>query len=183
MLGLSGFCVYYYSMKKEQFIEEVVPLYPKLMEYALQFLKNKEEAEDAVQEIMLKLYEMRSRLTEYKSIYALSLSMLKHLCLNLLRDSKDKFKDKFDTTLASGMPTPLVQLEQKEDVALVTKLISRLPNLQRAILKMKHIEDLSVDEIAEITGSRPEAVRMNLSRSRKQIINHFLKIQGDERRI
>ena len=75
------------------------------------------------------------------------------------------------------MPTRDSQLEQKDSVAHVMQIIDRLPDLQQSILRMKHIDGFEIDEIAEITGSRPESVRMNLSRARKKVKEMFFKIQ------
>ena len=51
---------------------------------------------------------------------------------------------------------------------------------QRIILRMKDIEDYDMDEIAEITGSKIDAVRMNLSRARKKVRDEFLRITADK---
>ena len=59
------------------------------------------------------------------------------------------------------------------------KLIDRLPGLQQAVLRMKHLDGLEVEEISEITGTSPDAVRMNLSRARKWIKKEFLKLNKE----
>ena len=72
--------------------------------------------------------------------------------------------------------SPHTALEEKDSLAHVSQIIARLPGLQQAILKMKHIEGLEIEEIAAITGSSPVAVRMNLSRARKKVKDLFFKI-------
>jgi len=164
-------------MEKSKFIKDIVPLRQKLLNYAFTFLKNEEESEDTTQEVLLKLYEMRAELHRYNSIQALSLTITKHLCLNKLRDSKDRYKTSYDIQITSNELNPYYKLEQKDEVKHVKCLIETLPTLQQAILKMRHIEGLEIQEISEILGSSPEAVRVNLSRARKQIINRFIKIE------
>ena len=54
--------------------------------------------------------------------------------------------------------------------------MEQLPGLQQTILRMKHVDGFEVKEIAELTGSSPEAVRVNLSRARKKVKELFLKM-------
>ncbi|MCD8185461.1 MAG: sigma-70 region 4 domain-containing protein [Rikenellaceae bacterium] len=55
------------------------------------------------------------------------------------------------------------------------RIVDALPELQQAVLRMRHIDELEVQEIAQLTGSNPEAVRMNLSRARRKVKEIFLK--------
>jgi RNA polymerase sigma-70 factor (ECF subfamily) len=165
-------------MEQEQFKHEVFPLRSRLLIYAHRFLKNPEDAEDVVQEVMLKLWYIRKDLASYESIPALSVLITKNLCLNRLKALSRKQDDNISISIESETPSPYTQLEQKDSVEQVMKIINRLPNLQQTILQMKHIYGLEIDEIAEITGSKPEAVRMNLSRARKKVKELFFKIQN-----
>ena len=62
----------------------------------------------------------------------------------------------------------------KEQMEELLALIGTLPDLQQAILRMKHVEGFEVEEIARLTGSNPVAVRTNLSRARKKVREQFL---------
>ena len=165
-------------MEQEQFIQEVVPLRKQLLKYAQRFLENPDDAEDIVQEVLLKLWYMRESLADYKSVPALSIQITKHLCLNRLTAHVYRWDQLDSISVESEMPSPYAQLEQKDSVEQVMRIIDRLPDLQQTILRMKHIDGLEIDEIAGITGSRPEAVRMNLSIARKTVKEHFLKKQS-----
>ena len=149
----------------------------QLLFYALRFLDILEDAEDVIQEVILKLWYMRDKLADYENIQALAVQITKHLCLNCLKAHSRKLEELDSVSIESEMPSPYTQLEQKDSVVHVMKIINRLPDLQRTILRMRHIDGLEIDEIAAITGSRPEAVRMNLSRARKKVKELFLKIQ------
>ena len=162
-------------MEQEQFIQEVVPLRKQLLKYAQRFLENPDDAEDIVQEVLLKLWFMRESLTGYESVPALSIQITKHLCLNRLTAHAYRWDQLDSISVESEMPSPYTQLEQKDSVEQVMRIVDRLPGLQQTILRMKHIDGFEIDEIAEITGSRPEAVRMNLSRARKTVKELFFK--------
>jgi RNA polymerase sigma-70 factor (ECF subfamily) len=166
-------------MDKNIFIKEVLPLREKLMNYARKFLKEENETEDVVQEVLIKLWCVRNEFYKYNSIYALSLQITKHLSLNRL-NNQQRNQQRLDDMYyePSENSTPYVHLENKDNIERVFRIIEQLPTLQQAILKMKHIEGLEVKEIAELTGSKPEAVLVNLSRARKRVKELFLKQQG-----
>ena len=165
-------------MDQEQFIQTVVPLRKRLMLYSRSFLENPEDAEDIVQEVMMKLWNMRSELDKYNSIPALAIQVTKNLCLNRIKVLKRKTESLEQLSSESDMTSPYKQLEHKDDVIHLMKIIDRLPNLQQTVLRMKHIDGFEIDEIADITGSTLEAVRMNLSRARKKVKDLFLKNQN-----
>jgi len=66
-------------------------------------------------------------------------------------------------------------LERKNTNEILRKIIERLPPLQQATIKMKDIEEFEVEEIAEITGTTVDAVRVNLSRARKKVREEYIK--------
>lgn len=166
-------------MDRERFINEVLPLREKLISYARKFLKVEEETEDIVQEVFIKLWCIRDELYKYNSIYALSLQITKNLSLNRLQILQRSCQRLDDMYYEPGdATTPYMQLEDKDNMNHAVRIIDQLPTLQQAILKMKHIEGLEVKEIAELTGSNPEAVLVNLSRARKRVKEMFIKQQG-----
>ncbi|MDR3218475.1 MAG: RNA polymerase sigma factor [Dysgonamonadaceae bacterium] len=165
-------------MEQEQFKNEILPLRGQLLAYAGRLLENEDDAEDIVQEVFLKLWRMRYELGLYRSIPALSMKITKHLCLNLLKSNKRNIEAPDESIPENESLSPDHQLEQKEEAEQVLHFVDSLPGLQQIILRMKHIEGLEIEEIAELIGSNPEAVRMNLSRARKKIKDMFLKIQA-----
>ncbi|MCC8132436.1 MAG: sigma-70 family RNA polymerase sigma factor [Tannerellaceae bacterium] len=164
-------------MEQERLKNEVVPLRNQLVFYAQRLLNNTEESEDIVQEVFLKLWYMREELDQYNSIPALSVQITKHLCLNRLKVLQRVCESPEGQYLASPSLNPHLQLGQKDQVTQVMRIIDRLPNLQQTVLRMKHVDGFEVEEIAELTGSTPEAIRMNLSRVRKRVKELFQKMQ------
>jgi RNA polymerase sigma-70 factor (ECF subfamily) len=165
-------------MDQDQFKQIVVPLRKQLMLYSRSFLENPEDAEDIVQEVMMKLWYMRKELDKYDSVPALAVQITKNLCLNRLKVMQRKMESLEQLSLASDLLSPHTQLEQKDDVMHLMKIVDRLPELQQTVLRMKHIDGFEIDEIAGITGSTQEAVRMNLSRARKKVKDLFFNIQN-----
>ena len=160
-------------MGQEQFKQEVIPLRGQLLFYAQRLLDDAADAEDIIQEVYLKLWYMRNDLKTYNSIPALSVQITKRLCLNRLKEQPCKQKESYSLTLASKELTPDIVLEEKDRVSHVMRIIDTLPSLQQTILRMRHVDGFEVEEIAELTGSNPEAIRMNLSRARKKVKEYF----------
>lgn len=159
-------------MEKELFIHEFLPLRSKLLRYAIQFLKDEAEAEDITQEVYVRLWSMGKTLYEYQNKSALSYAITKNLCINRLNAKQYNNQSlEFDVVNEANLPDE--NLMQKDDAAQVVRIIDGLPSVQQAILKMRHLDDLDISEIAELTGSSIEAVRMNLSRGRKRVKELF----------
>lgn len=150
----------------------------KLLLYAKRLLDNPEDAEDIMQEVFLKLWYMRGELDYYKNVMALSVQITKHLCLNRMKVRERSGGEISERLFVSDATTPYSQLEQKDSLEHVMRIIDKLPGLQQTILRMKHVDGFEVEEIAGLTGSTPEAVRMNLSRARKRVREQFFKMQA-----
>ena len=162
-------------MEQAQFKKEVLPLRERLLSYAERLLENKSDAEDVTQEVFLKLWHKRNDLGNYASIDALSVTMTKHLCLNRLKNNQREREDLDGLVFIDNNLSPVEQLEQKDSITQVERIIDQLPDLQQAVLRMKHIDGMEIDEIADLTGSTPEAIRMNLSRARRKVKEIFFK--------
>lgn len=162
-------------MEREQFITEVLPLRQQLLSLARQILADAVSGEDVVQETMLKLWLMRDRLDQYRSIQAIALIITRHLCYNIAKAKRNTDVALEEAGHISTGQTPEELLLLREENERLLSLIASLPDTQKAILQMKHLEGLEVHEIAHITGSTPESIRMNLSRARKKIKELFSK--------
>lgn len=172
----SFLCRHIYRMELETFKITVLPLREKMLNFSLKLTDDRADAEDIVQEAFLKLWYIRDKLDEYQSVEALVMQVTKNLSLDKLRTRKPVGPDIETISMDSGMKTPAEQLEQQEVVDQVRQLIARLPSLQQTIIRMKDVEGYELSEIAEITGTQIEAVRVNLSRARKKIREQFLQL-------
>lgn len=170
-------------MELNQFKIAVLPLRNKLLNYAQQLSDDSSDAEDAVQEVMLKLWNLRGKLEEYRSIEAVAMTMTHHLCIDLWRARRPDVLPIDHVQAASVSATPERLLEEKDEYRLMREIIDSLPTLQRTIIRMKDIEEYEMEEIAEITGCNAEAIRSNLSRARKKVREVYLQtIQERKRR-
>ena len=161
-------------MNMEQFQGMVQRIRPQLLQMAKRQLNNNEEAEDIVQEVFLRLWIARARLDEYDNVEHVAMRTLKNSCIDRYRKKKLDCEELFDTQIQSAEQNPHQQLESKENVQQLVKIIRQLPPLQQLILKLKDMDGYEIEEITKITLSSPESVRMNLSRARKKIRELFI---------
>lgn len=162
-------------MNAERFQTDVLPFRERLLRTARRMLDEEADAEDAVQETYLKLWQMREKLESYQSVEALAVTIVKNLCIDSIR--KRGRTEPIDDSLyrQASADDPIQKLVIKSNDELIRAIINQLPTLQQAILKMKDIDELELEEIAQITGTTNEAVRVNLSRARKKVRDEFIR--------
>ena len=162
-------------MSQDRFKAEILPIRQKLFLIAQRILVEEQEAEDAVQEVLLKLWHSCDLLNKYDSPEAFATTVTKNHCIDRLKVKKrQELLDDSYSGLA-GYDNPYLQLERKNTEDILHQIINSLPQLQQAIIRMKDIEEYEVAEIAEITGTTIEAVRVNLSRARKKVREEYIK--------
>ena len=158
-------------MKSSEFKLLVMPYSARLYRMAFRLMNSREEAEDIVQEVYIKLWSMRNELGKYNSIEALAIRITRNLCLDQLRRRKvnynalkaDQFKEEGHSI------TPIENLERKEDAELIHTLIAALPEPQRSLVHLRHLEGKEYEEIAEMVNMNVNAIRVSISRARKQM--------------
>lgn len=170
-------------MELKQFKITVLPLRDKLLNYARRLTEDSSDAEDTVQEVMLKLWNLRQKLDEYRNIEAVAMTMTHHLCMDIWRAKRPDTIPLEQVQAAASAGTPERLLEERDEFKLMQEIIDSLPTLQRTIIRMKDIEEYETEEIAEITGCNAEAIRSNLSRARKKVREiYLLTIQERKKR-
>ena len=155
-------------MTEKTFHRDYLSLAETLYRVAYYLLESEADAEDAVQELYLKLWDTRSRLDEVQSPKAYCIRMLKNLCLNRIRQSQ---KLSFTDTLPEpGTAAPQDDvLDARHRLDNVLAGIKSLPDRQREILLLRSVEGLSYDEIAQRTGMNSPTLRVLLARARKTL--------------
>ncbi|MDR2534261.1 MAG: sigma-70 family RNA polymerase sigma factor [Tannerellaceae bacterium] len=164
-------------MELERFKTTVLPLRNRLMNIALRLLGTKCDAEDVVQDAFLKLWHIRSKLNGYRSVEALAVTVTKNLALDALKKRNlitESAADRLQLDTADNH-SPLIP-EYRDEINCIKRIVEMLPPLQQSIVRMKDIEGYEVAEIAEITGTMPEAIRVNLSRARKKIKEQYMRL-------
>ena len=158
-------------MKSSEFKLMVMPYSDRIYRMAYRLMGNREEAEDVVQEVYLKLWGMRKELNKYNSLEALSIRITRNLCLDYLRRRKTNQEAmKSERIKGEGYSeTPSERLEKKEEAEVIHTLIAALPEPQRSLVHLRHMEGKEYDEIAQMVNMNVNAIRVSISRARKQM--------------
>jgi RNA polymerase sigma factor (sigma-70 family) len=167
-------------MIARDFKTNILPVSKKLLRFATLFLKDEDEAKDVVQDVFLKLWQKRDELEKVDNIEAFAMRMTRNRCLDVIRASKTiTISAETDRKLKEESVDVHKQVEFIESANQIKKLINQLPDLQRTVMYLRDIEQLTYDEIAETTELQLNAIRVNLSRARKKVRDEFLKLNED----
>lgn len=170
-------------MDKQQFTYQVIPVKDKLYRLALILLHDRQEAEDTLQDVFLKLWSIRQKLNGYNSIEALAMTITRNLCLDKLKSYRHRHLDPSDVhtmELDARIQTPEQMTEISNSMQLVERLIENLPEQQRLVLHLRDVEHYSTEEISAITGLTNGNIRVALSRARKSVRDELSRIDDYE---
>ncbi|MBC7892862.1 MAG: sigma-70 family RNA polymerase sigma factor [Sphingobacteriaceae bacterium] len=162
----------------------MLPVQGRLFRLAKLFLRNREEAEDALQDVLLRLWTNRHQLDSYRSIEAFAVQMTRNRCLDVLKSRATRPMtddgDLLEVREKSG--SPYQQAELADNAGLLHRLIDDLPEPQRLILHLRDVEEYSFEEIREVTGLTINNIRVTLSRARQRVRDGYLKATNYEAR-
>ena len=155
-------------MTQDDFITIVSPFRDKLFRMAKRLLVSSEEAEDAVQEVYLKLWKGREQMSRYNNPEAYAMTMTKNYCLDRLK-SKQASNLKIVHSNYQHSDNVERQVEALDGVSMVFKIMETLPEQQRMILQLRDVEQFEFAEIAKMLEMKETAIRVALSRARKTV--------------
>jgi RNA polymerase sigma-70 factor (ECF subfamily) len=161
-------------MKQKEFLSTVMPFKDKLYRLAKRLLVSSEEAEDAVQEVYLKLWKGKERIKNYANPEAFAVTMTKNYCLDRLK-SKQAGNLKIVHSNYQNSDNLEKKVEANDGVSIVFKIMDTLPEQQRIILQLRDVEQFEFKEIAEMLESNETAIRVSLSRARKTVREELIK--------
>ncbi len=156
-------------MTQTDFVTLVMPFKDKVFRLAKRLLVSKEEAEDATQEILMKLWKNQKKIEDYKNIEAFSMTMTKNFCLDRLKSKQAQNLKIVHSNYQDNNTSLQKQIELNDSVDWVSKIIEALPEQQKIILQLRDIEQYEFEEIAEMLEMNQTAIRVALSRARKTI--------------
>jgi RNA polymerase sigma-70 factor (ECF subfamily) len=165
-------------MDATQFKSLVLPLTGKLLHFANLMLRERNEAEDAVQEVCLKLWKIRDSLEKYDSIEAFAMKVTKNWCLDRLKARKPVYIDNYNSWYDRGSDDDPHKLMERSDRAkLLNRILDKLPEQQRLIIQLRELEGLEFEEIAVVMDMNINAIRVNLFRARHRIREELIKYE------
>ena len=167
-------------MKKVSFRNDVLPLKNEIFRLALRITLNRAEAEDIVQDTLIKVWNHRYEWENINSIEAFSLTVCRNLSLDRIKkkeNNNDSLEDvKVAEPLASSNPQD--RMIEEDKISLVKQIVDALPEKQRSCMQLRDFEGKSYKEIAEILEISEEQVKVNIFRARQTVKQKYLKLDN-----
>jgi RNA polymerase sigma-70 factor (ECF subfamily) len=168
-------------MKKISFRNDILPLKNELYRLALRITLNPAEAEDIVQETMIKVWNKREQWNDIESIEAFCLTICRNISLDKMRKMENQNQSleesEHDAPDQSYSSNPEEQAMQQDKLMLIRRLINALPEKQRSAMQLRDLEGKSYKEIAQIMDISEEQVKINIFRARQTIRQKFLETE------
>lgn len=154
-------------MTHEEFKEEVRQLRAKLLHTARRYV-DEDDAEDVVQDVLLRLWQMVDELR--LPIEGLAMVLTRNRCI-------DKMRRRRPLTEPSVLAYDGDDGDDGDDerIERMMSVIDTLPGLQQTILRLRHIDGMEMKDIAELIGSSEVALRKALSRARQTVRMKYLE--------
>ena len=166
-------------MERKEFCTLAKQMRADILSLSRRFLKEESEAEDNVQDTLLRLWTIREKLDEVRSVQALTYAICKNLCVSKLRKKKIIPMELSDEIKLISTHDSEWMLEEKENAQWLEDNIAELPFSQMQILKMSQQDGLENSEIAEVLGISETTVRTALCKARKNLLEKLMKRNQD----
>ena len=168
-------------MKKISFRNDVLPLKNELYRLALRITLNPAEAEDIVQETMIKVWNRREQWDNIESIEAFCLTICRNISLDKMKKAENQNQSlsegEHDAPDQSYSSNPEEQAMQQDRMQLIRQLINQLPEKQRSVMQLRDFEGKSYKEIAKVMGISEEQVKVNIFRARQTIRQKYFETE------
>lgn len=162
-------------MDEKAYLNRILAVQDSLFRFAKRLLSSTEEAEDATQEVLGKLWKNMNKLATLSNLEGYAMTMTKNYCLDRLKSKQasqlrlvhfkhDRASDSLEQHIAN-----------RDSVSLIHDFMDTLPAQQKMIVQLRDIEQYDFETIAQITNLSEGAVRVALSRARKTIKNKLIK--------
>lgn len=165
-------------MKNISFKNDVLPLKNQLYRLALRITLDSAEAEDIVQETLIKVWNKRDSWDEIESIEAFSFT----ICRNIALDSIKKLGNNSDSLDRKDAPdsayNPYEGIIHRDRIKVVKQIVDGLPEKQRSCMQLRDFEGKSYKAIAAMLEITEEQVKINIYRARQTVKQRFQEIDN-----
>jgi RNA polymerase sigma-70 factor (ECF subfamily) len=162
-------------MNETEYLKIVIPFKDKIFRVARRLLVSVEEAEDATQEVLLKLWNHRQKFKDYNSPEAFAMTMTKNWCFDRLKSKQAQNLKIVHNNYEDHSQSLQKSIEVNDSLRWVEKHMETLPAKQKLILQLRDIEQYEFNEIAKILDMTEATIRVSLSRARKSIREKLTK--------
>lgn len=146
-----------------------LPLADRFYRVAFYLLESEPDAEDAVQELYLKLWSARSTLEGIQNPAAYGISMLKNICIDRIRKRAVRKAEPLEKAPPLEGNHSESRIDMKDTLRYLLEEMEKLPDRQRTVLKMRAVDELEYEDISKRTGLSKVHVRVLITVARKTL--------------
>lgn len=159
-------------MTDDQFLRHVQSITGILFRLSLSILKNREDAEDAVAEVISKLWERRETLAAKANVEGYMVTVTRNYCFDRLklRKAKSIHLGSVVPDIEADAETHWINLESTREIQ---RIIATLSEKQQLILHLRMVENMSIENIAILMNEERNTIEVNLFRARKKIKEEY----------
>ena len=167
-------------MKNVSFRNDVLPLKNELFRLALRITLDRADAEDVVQETMIKVWSKRDSWDDIANVEAFSMTICRNLALDHAkrRENENERLDADNVREPVAPSNPFEQAVNQDRVQIVRRIVDSLPEKQRSCIQLRDFEGKQYKEIASILTITEEQVKVNIFRARQTIKQKFLEAEA-----
>jgi RNA polymerase sigma-70 factor (ECF subfamily) len=162
-------------MTEKAFLNIVMPFRDKIYRLAKRLLISEDEAQDATQEMYVKLWNHKENLDTLRSVEAFTMTMTKNYCLDRLKSKQANNLKIVHSNMTLSTQNVEKEVEVQDQMDMVHNLINRLPETQRMVIQLRDVEGYEYEEIENMLHMKQATVRANISRARKAIREQLVK--------
>lgn len=146
-----------------------LPLSDRFYRVAYHILESEEDAEDAVQELYLKLIKTPDKISSIQEPAAFGITILRNICIDIIRRREKRRSEELHEYMIADISGPDKVADDKDKLRILIHEIDRLPQKQSIVLKMRTIDGLEYEEISQRTGLSQVNIRVLISIARKTL--------------
>lgn len=165
-------------MTPEEFRKTILPEGRRLYALAFRYLNSREEAEDAVQEAMMKLWEGRDRLDDHANHAAWCTTVTRNCCIDLLRRKRKIMFEEMEHAEMNGRREPgdPGNSDNREAAQMIDMIVRRMKEPYKSAVILRDIEGYTYEEAAESMQTSVNTLRTVLSRARRMVREEMKRI-------
>ena len=157
-------------MTKDEYEIAMLRLRPTLMADANRYLGDTADAEDMVQDAMMRLWQMCAQLKS--PVDGLARVLVRNLCLDAIRRRKPREGiESLPHVAFRGND----EAEEHQRIESMMKVVENLPEIPQTILRLRHMEGMEMKDIAHLLQMEEATVRKALSRARQAVRDKMIE--------
>ena len=150
-------------------------LRPHLIKVGRNFFNDADKAEDVAQEVLMRLWVAREKITATDNLHPLATRMAKNVCISMWRHERHTVTEEYNKERENIIIAPDTEMEDRDNAQILQQAMERLTAGERRLMAMRAEEGMEIDRIAAVTGITPRSASVMLSRARKKIMELLKK--------